>query len=90
VASERKGYALADRGTYLAFRDRAELVTLCAGDPALKNIYSFVDVSPSRHPHVNAKGASAFSDFLETDAARQVIVGLKKHGEALFQPLGPE
>ena len=54
VADEKKGYALADRGTFLALRKRLALVLLVEGDAALANIYHVIEVNPGRFPKVNA------------------------------------
>lgn len=66
VASEKGGYTLADRGTWLA-RKRARALALeiaLEGAPLLLNVYHVIQVSPQRWPKVNAAGAKAFADFL--------------------------
>jgi len=86
VASQRGAYTLSDRGTYLALRERTELVSHIEGDPPLLNVYSVMEVNPERFPAVNREGARAFSDFLLSDEARTIIesFGTGRFGEPLF------
>jgi tungstate transport system substrate-binding protein len=88
IASEKAGYALADRGTFLSLRDTLALVILCAGDPALINRYSVLQVNPGRFDRVNGPGGKALADFLVSPAAREVIrtLGVDRFGEPLFYP----
>jgi tungstate transport system substrate-binding protein len=90
VASEKGGYTLADRGTYLA-RNAARPLTLAVaveGEPQLLNVYHVMEVSAARWPKVNAKGARAFADFLVSREAQAVIArfGVDKVGAPLFVP----
>ena len=64
VAAEKKGYTLADRGTWLALKKNLGLPILMEGDPILLNIYHVIQVNPAKWPKVNAGGAKAFSDFM--------------------------
>lgn len=86
IASEKGAYTLADRATYLAFKRRIQLVVLLEGDAALLNIYHVLEVSPARHPRVNAAGGKAFADFMLSAAAQEMIktFGVGKYGEPLF------
>jgi tungstate transport system substrate-binding protein len=86
VASARGAYALSDRGTHLALRERTELVPHVEGDPALLNVYSVMEVNPERFPEVNQEGARAFADFLWSEEARAIIesFGAERFGEPLF------
>jgi len=90
VASEKGGYLLADRGTYLA-RNKARplaLEVLVQGEPLLLNVYHVIEVSPARWPKVNAAGAKAFADFLVSVPTQEVIgrFGAKEMGAPLFIP----
>ena len=88
IASEKGAYTLTDRGTFLALRGRLSLEILVEGDAALLNRYSVLEVSPARHPHVNAAGARAMADFL-TSAEGQAIIrdfGKREFGAPLFVP----
>jgi tungstate transport system substrate-binding protein len=64
VASEKKGYTLADRGTYLAVKKNIGLDILVEGDAILLNIYHVIEVNPAKWPKVNSPGAKAFSDYM--------------------------
>lgn len=88
IAHNKRAYTLTDRATYLTFRRerRIDLAILFQGDPRLLNRYSVMQVNPAIHPNVNAAGAEAFSGFLLSGRARQVIreFGRAQYGEALF------
>jgi tungstate transport system substrate-binding protein len=90
IASEKGAYTLADRGTYLA-RNKArplELAILVQGEAKLLNVYHVVEVNPARWPKVNAAGARAFSDFVVSSRAQEIIgrFGVDKVGSPLFVP----
>jgi tungstate transport system substrate-binding protein len=88
IASEMGGYTLTDRGTYLALRERIELVPHVEGDPQFLNIYSVMEVNPERFPMVNAVAARAFGDFLVGAEAQELIrvFGVERFGQPLFFP----
>lgn len=90
VASEKGGYTLADRGTFLALnrKKRLGLEVLVQGEPSLLNLYHVMVVSPAKWPKVNAAGAKAFADFLVSKQARELIrhFGTEQFGEPLFFP----
>jgi tungstate transport system substrate-binding protein len=90
VASEKRGYLLADRGTYLALekKRRLGLEILIAGEPKLLNIYHVIEVNPAKWPKVNSAGAKAFSDFVVSGKTQQIIghFGTKEFGSPLFFP----
>lgn len=88
IADQKGGYTLADRGTYLTMKKGLRLVILVEGDPALKNYYSVIEVSSTRHPKANAEGAKAFADFLVSDPIQRYIgkYGVDEYGQPLFFP----
>ena len=88
VAAEKKGYTLADRGTYLALKKRLGLEILVAGDPSLLNVYHVIEVNSSKWPKVNVHGAKAFADFMVSGKVQGIIgkFGVEKFGGALFSP----
>lgn len=88
VASEKKAYTLADRGTYLALKKRLDLDILAQGDAILLNIYHVIEVNPARFPKVNAPGAKAFADYVVSREAQEVVktFGVDKFGAPLFFP----
>jgi tungstate transport system substrate-binding protein len=88
VAAEKKGYALSDRGTFLALRKNLGLAILCEGDAVLLNVYHVIEVNPAKFPKVNAPGAKAFADFLVSKEAQALLAtfGIAKFGSPLFCP----
>ncbi len=88
VASERRGYTLTDRGTYLALRDRLELVPLVEGDSTLLNVYHAYVVNPARHPKVKPREGRALVEFLASKHVQAMIAtfGVDRFGEPLFFP----
>ena len=88
VTSEKKGYALADRGTYLALKKNLHLDILGEGDAILLNIYHVIEVNPAKFPKVNVSGGKAFSDFMVSKEAQDVVktFGVEKFGSPLFFP----
>jgi tungstate transport system substrate-binding protein len=90
VASEKQGYLLADRGTFLALDKKKHLglEILVAGEPKLLNIYHVIEVNPAKWPKVNNAGAKAFSDFMVSKKTQELIshFGTKEFGSPLFFP----
>ena len=86
VANEKLAYVLTDRGTYIAFRERIDLVVLCEGDQRLRNPYGIIAVNPAKHPHVKHKLATEFILFVASPQGQAIIAGFTKDGEQLFHP----
>ncbi len=86
MASATNAYVLADRGTWLAFKNRGELAILVEGDRSLFNQYGVMVVSSARHPHVKAALAQQFADWVVAPAGQAAIAAYKIGGEALFFP----
>jgi len=88
VASEKGGYILTDRSTYVANQKVLTLDIMVAGDPALLNVYHVIQVNPAVFPKVNAAGAQAFSDFMIDPATQKIIAqyGIAQYGQELFFP----
>ncbi len=88
VASEKKGYTLADRGTYLSQKKNLGLDILAEGDALLLNIYHVIQVNPAKWPKVNAEGARAFADYMVSKETQAIIktFGIEKFGGPLFFP----
>ena len=78
--------ALVDRGTWLSFANRGDLVALVEGDPRLFNPYGVMLVNPARHPHVKVALAQAFIDWLTGPAGQAAIGAFTLAGERLFTP----
>jgi tungstate transport system substrate-binding protein len=86
MAASTNAYVLADRGTWLAFKNRGELAIVVEGDKALFNQYGVMVVNPARHPHVKQALAQAFADWITGPAGQAAIAGYKIGGEQLFFP----
>ena len=86
IAASTGAYVLADRGTWLSFRNRADLAVLVEGDKRLFNQYGVIVVNPAKHPHVKKDLAQAFADWVVSPAGQQTIADYKIGGEQLFFP----
>ena len=86
IATSTGGYVLADRGTWLSFKNRADLVVLVEGDTRLFNQYGVMVVNPARHPQTRVVEAQKFVDWVISPAGQSVIAGYKIGGEQLFFP----
>jgi len=84
MAAQVRGYALADRGTYIAYRKKTDLVVLRQGDRGLWNPYGVIAVNPARHPHVKFGLAMKFIEYLTGEEGRRFIAEFKIDGEPLF------
>jgi len=85
TASAMNGYALADRGTWLAFKNRGRLKVLVEGDSRLLNPYGAILVNPKHHPHVKAAAGQKLIDWLISKAGQRAIENFKIGGEQLFR-----
>ncbi len=85
-AAAMDAYALADRATWLAFRNKAGLEVLVEGDPRLFNQYGVILVNPARHGHVKRADGQAFIDWLTAAEGQRAIAEFRLDGEQLFVP----
>lgn len=86
IANNKQAYTLSDRGTYLAHKDRIDLIPVFAGDPKLFNPYHVIIINPKKHPHVKIKLAKKYIDFIRGGIGQKIIRDFKKDGEILFKP----
>ncbi len=86
IATQANAYALTDRGTWLAFKNRGDLAVLVQGDTRLFNPYGALVVNPAKHPHVKAADAQRFVDWLVSRAGQGAIASYTIGGEQLFFP----
>ena len=86
MASSMGAYTLADRGTWLSFKNRGDLVILIEGDTRLFNQYGVILVNPAKHPHVKKAEGQRFIDWLLSDKGQRTIADYKIAGEQLFFP----
>jgi tungstate transport system substrate-binding protein len=86
IASSSGAYVLADRGTWLNFKNRGDLTILVEGDKRLFNQYGVMMVNPAKHPQVKVAEVQTFIDWIVSPAGQQAIAGYKIGGEQLFFP----
>ena len=86
MASSLGAYVLADRGTWLNFKNRADLAVLVEGDKRLFNQYGVMVVNPAKHPQAKAAEAQKFVDWVISPAGQGVIASYKIGGQQLFFP----
>ncbi|HOB96402.1 MAG TPA: extracellular solute-binding protein [Aquabacterium sp.] len=86
IAASTGAYVLADRGTWLNFKNRADLAVLVEGDNRLFNQYGVMVVNPAKHPHVKQALAQGFADWVVSPAGQASIAAYKIGGEQLFFP----
>ncbi|MDZ4160216.1 MAG: substrate-binding domain-containing protein [Anaerolineaceae bacterium] len=88
IASEKMGYTLTDRGTYLALRSTLDMDVLFEGDASLLNLYHVLTINPEKVAGVNYAGARALADFLVGAPAQRIIAvfGVENYGRPLFIP----
>lgn len=84
LAAQSNAYVLADRGTWLAFKNRADLAILVEGDKRLFNQYGVMVVNPEKHPHVKKELAQTFVNWLVSPKGQAAIAAYKIEGEQLF------
>jgi len=90
IAASRGAYVLSDRGTWLNFKNRADLTILVEGDQRLFNQYGVIVVNPARHPHVNVRDAQRFADWLVSPQGQQAIADYRIEGQLVFFPNAAE
>ena len=88
MADQKRAYTITDRATYLAWRDKIQLVPEVEGDSLLYNVYHVMEVNPNNAPRVNTAGAKALADFLVAPATQALIgeFGKSRFGQSLFVP----
>jgi tungstate transport system substrate-binding protein len=86
TASASNAYVLADRGTWISFKNRGALDIVVQGDKRLFNQYGVMLVNPAKHPHVKKEQGQAFIDWLISAAGQKAIADYKIEGQQLFFP----
>jgi tungstate transport system substrate-binding protein len=86
TASASNAYVLADRGTWLSFKNRGDLVIAVEGDKRLFNQYGVMLVNPEKHPSVKKELGQQFIDWLVSVEGQKAIADYKINGEQLFYP----
>ncbi len=86
TAAAMQAYTLADRGTWLSFKNRSDLAIQVEGDRRLFNQYGVMLVNPANHPHVKKTLGEAFIHWVISPEGQQAIADYKINGEQLFFP----
>lgn len=86
IAAAMNAYILADRATWLAFKNKADLTIIVQGDQQLFNQYGVILVNPDKHRNVKREAAQAFIDWLISNVGQQAIADFKIDGQQLFFP----
>ncbi|MCA6115962.1 extracellular solute-binding protein [Bradyrhizobium sp. WSM 1738] len=86
TASASNAYVLADRGTWLSFKNRGDLVIAVEGDKRLFNQYGVMLVNPEKHPSVKKDLGQQFIDWLVSSEGQRAIADYRINGEQLFYP----
>ena len=86
TAASMNAYVLADRGTWLGFKNRGDIAILVEGDKRLFNQYGVILVNPDKHPNVKKDLGQAFIDWLVSPGGQAAIAGYRISGEQVFFP----
>lgn len=86
IASEMNAYTIADRGTWLAYKDKSSLHILYQGDSVLHNPYGIIAVNPERYPDLNVAGAKVLIKWLTSRTGQALIGDFSIAGFRLFTP----
>jgi tungstate transport system substrate-binding protein len=86
TAASMNAYILADRGTWLSFKNRGEMGIIVEGDTKLFNQYGVILVNPAKHPHVKQADGQKFIDWVVSSEGQKAIAEYKIGGEQLFFP----
>ncbi len=86
TAAAAEAYTLTDRGTWLSFQNRRQLVLAVEGDPRLLNAYGVIRVNPERFDHLHVEAARIFVDWLTSQQGQAAIAAFRVNGRQLFFP----
>ena len=86
TAAVSEAYVLSDRGTWIAFKNKRDLVILVEGDQRLRNQYGVILVNPARFPHVKKTLGQRFIDWLVSPEGQRAIADYTIDGQQLFHP----
>ncbi len=86
MADDKLAYTLSDRGTWLSFKNKADLWICFEGDPSLHNPYHVILLNDSRHPHIRSNLARRYVDFIRGPEGQRIIGDYRVNGLQLFHP----
>jgi tungstate transport system substrate-binding protein len=86
TAAASSAYVMSDRGTWISFKNKSDLIIAVEGDKRLFNQYGVMLVNPAKHPHVKKEYGQAFIDWLISPEGQKAIANYKINGQQLFYP----
>jgi len=86
IADDKQAYALSDRGTFIAFQGKIDLIVLSEGDAALHNPYHIIAVNPEHCPNADYDLARRYIDYVTGREGQRIIDGYRMQGQQLFYP----
>jgi tungstate transport system substrate-binding protein len=88
IASEKQGYTISDRATYLSQKDNLDLEIIIEGDNNLFNQYGIIPVNPDKNDNINHEGAMEFMNWMISEKGQALIkeFGVEEFGQSLFTP----
>ncbi|MFI5382251.1 MAG: substrate-binding domain-containing protein [Tepidisphaerales bacterium] len=86
AAAAMDAYTLSDRGTWLSFNNRQNLMIVVQGDRRLLNYYDVIQLDPKKHPNIKRAQAKQLADWLASKEGQAAIAGYTVGGEKLFHP----
>jgi tungstate transport system substrate-binding protein len=86
TASASNAYVLADRGTWISFKNKGDLLIAVEGDKRLFNQYGVILVNPAKHPNIKKDLGQRFIDWLVSAEGQKAIADYKIDGQQLFYP----
>ena len=87
IADEKRAYCLVDRSTFLALKQKINLLILVEEDPILYNPYGIIAVNPNKWPHVQYDLTMALIKWITSPEGQRIIAAYTRNGETLFKPL---
>ena len=84
MSDQQRAYTLSDRGTFIAYKDKADLQVLVEGDKTLFNPYNIITINPKLHPHINYHNTILLITYLTSPQGQKIIGNYRKLGEQLF------
>jgi tungstate transport system substrate-binding protein len=86
TAGAMSAYTISDRGTWISYKNKGDLVIAVEGDKRLFNQYGVMLVNPQKHPNVKKELGQTFIDWLISPEGQKAIAGYKLNGQQLFFP----
>jgi tungstate transport system substrate-binding protein len=86
TAGAMGAYVLADRGTWISFKNKGDLEIVLEGDQRLFNQYGIILVNPEKHPSVKKDLGQSFIDWVLSPEGQDAIRAYKIEGQQLFFP----